>query len=477
MPNVLNLSRLKKDFESLCENLSSIFLESTDPTTLGNCLFAIVSLAAGDHSRSDEALVVLKDLANTLRDRLGELFEEHARLAKKSADDEESDNDDDDEPSAADVASSIHQCLRRLCVLAKRWPLTDLLTGDNNDKKLESLSESVHTFMVNELRSRIIVSEQAETQDTAATLNIPAVWQQKDNVHVDISGSIAEGMQLLLVLAAWRLSEEIVNIEAEGEDYSEEQLTNHIVVRLRDRLKTVICLCYEHFVSESSMEYLSKPILDFSYSVQSNALKASADLRSLLLKKWLKAESKFLQACALSDDSVLIGAGVRFVHQQSQRLRANQVEDDSDDRIQEWESFLLPMGRGLSSNWEVANRREGAVVLAQITGSGGATQEMVQLFSRLFKKLHFVRLLEAQMACLRENFEAWAEGEPEEIGDRPTDREMAAYEEALQAHRDSVSSCVSASLFDLCCFLFLSPNLFGGSLLRCWAWPPVSPLL
>ena len=438
MSNVLNLSRLKKDFESLCANLSSIFLESTDPTTLGNCLFAIVCIAKGDHSRSDEAVVVLSDIANSLRDRLGELLDEHSKIGKRGTQDE-NDSDNEFETNAEDVASSIHQCIRRMCVLSKRWPLTDLLTGENKDQELESLSESIYAFMVDELRSRIVASDQSTTQDTAAVLNIPKVWQQTDSVHADVAGSIGEGLQLLLVLTAWRLNEEIEKIEAAGEDDSDESVKNHIVTRLRDRIKTVIYLCYEQYVDEGNMDYLAKAIVEFSYAVQSHALNASADLRSLFLKKWRDAESKFLQACALTDDSVLIGASLKFFHQQCKRLRAKQVEGGIDESDEMWDRILLPMGRGLSSNWEVANRREGAAVLALMNGNGATTQDTVQKFSRLFKKLHPARLLEAQMACLRSEFEAWAEAEPDEVGEYPTDKEMEAYEIASKAHRDAVS--------------------------------------
>ena len=43
------------------------------------------------------------------------------------------------------------------------------------------------------------------------------------------------------------------------------------------------------------------------------------------------------------------------------------------------------------------------------------------------------------MACLRQDFEAWAESEPDEPSDRPSDAEMQEYEEQEKLHRLQVS--------------------------------------
>ena len=44
------------------------------------------------------------------------------------------------------------------------------------------------------------------------------------------------------------------------------------------------------------------------------------------------------------------------------------------------------------------------------------------------------------MACLRHEFEAWAESEPEEPeGENPSDEENAAFEEAEKEHEEKVS--------------------------------------
>jgi len=54
-------------------------------------------------------------------------------------------------------------------------------------------------------------------------------------------------------------------------------------------------------------------------------------------------------------------------------------------------------------------------------------------------QLGHVRLLEAHMACLRQNFEAWDLSQPEEPGDRPTERELEEFAAAEKAHDEKVS--------------------------------------
>ena len=50
-----------------------------------------------------------------------------------------------------------------------------------------------------------------------------------------------------------------------------------------------------------------------------------------------------------------------------------------------------------------------------------------------------VRLLEAHMASLRQSYEDWMDNEPEDLeSTRPTDAEMAAFEEAEINHIEQV---------------------------------------
>jgi hypothetical protein len=43
------------------------------------------------------------------------------------------------------------------------------------------------------------------------------------------------------------------------------------------------------------------------------------------------------------------------------------------------------------------------------------------------------------MACLRQDYEDWADHEPDELDSRPSEEEVAAFEEAEKSHTDKVS--------------------------------------
>lgn len=62
-----------------------------------------------------------------------------------------------------------------------------------------------------------------------------------------------------------------------------------------------------------------------------------------------------------------------------------------------------------------------------------------------------VRLLEAHMACLRQDYEDWADQEPEELADRPSEEEVATFEEGEKAHRDKVRCDSTLETLCACC--------------------------
>lgn len=59
-----------------------------------------------------------------------------------------------------------------------------------------------------------------------------------------------------------------------------------------------------------------------------------------------------------------------------------------------------------------------------------------------FSKLGPVRLLEAHMACLRQDFQDWMESMPEELSDRPTDAEMQECEKQEKVNQTKVCKSV-----------------------------------
>lgn len=432
---MLNLSSRKRDFQALITNLSNIFLESTDQTVLKNCCMAIVSLAKGEHARSNEALLRLKEMAGSLRDRLLELLDEKSKQKDDGSDDE-------DEASGGDLDQSINLCLRRLKILSLRGFVAELLSeaADDtiDDAELGNLCSAVTKYIGNELKIRENTVPEDVPQDGSG-IEVARIWETADeDIHAVVADSVSEGLDFLLTTVCWRLNKEIDAIEeSDGmKEYSDDEIKNHVVIQLRDWISKLIILCYEHWVNPNISEFISKENLEFSEAVQSHGVRATGDLRSLFLRDWRKAKSPFLQACALPD-GILIGAGVRFVRSQEYKIR--EAKEGSDEKRRGIEANLLPVARGLCTNWEFGNRREAGTALAHIAGSGKEAHDVALAISRVLKKIQPVRLLEAHMACLRQDYEEWAESEPEELGDRPTDAEMAEYDEATAAHKERVS--------------------------------------
>ena len=411
VPSVLNLSSKKKEFQSLVSNLSTIFLESTDPTTLSNCCRAIVSLAKGGHSRSDDALLVLKEIAGALRTRLLELLDATAKT--KHAENDNDDSDDEDEMSRVDLKSSVSLCLRRLSVLSKRWSIADLL-GDEvtvSDEELETTSKAVAHYLATELKARQIIYHRPETQGDTDQFEVPMIWTAGDeSIHSVVAESVPEGLGFLMTTTAWRLKKEIERIDEGNDEYDDEEIKDHVVIRMRDSMRNLILLCYEQFIASSDSEEFSEVHEEFAVAVQEHALRISGDLRGLFPRKWSTAESPFLSACALTDDSTLIEAGVRFVRSQefrvsveSDQLKARRStfltgffflsckirtgEEGSEEKRQAIEYLLHPLARGLGTNWETGNRREAGAALAHISGSGKEAHDLVLSMSRVFKKV------------------------------------------------------------------------------------------
>ncbi|KAL3912367.1 MAG: hypothetical protein SGARI_001195, partial [Bacillariaceae sp.] len=80
-------------------------------------------------------------------------------------------------------------------------------------------------------------------------------------------------------------------------------------------------------------------------------------------------------------------------------------------------------------------RREMALVLTHIHGSGTQSQQIVSALIKTVRKENPVRVLESHMACLRMAFMHWLDNEPEEPEESvPAEDELAAYEEEEKRH-------------------------------------------
>jgi cohesin complex subunit SA-1/2 len=136
---------------------------------------------------------------------------------------------------------------------------------------------------------------------------------------------------------------------------------------------------------------------------------------------------------ALTEDGRLVGAFVRFLGSKEHYLRKNDSEVENKKLPY---SLLLPMGRAIATNWTSGNRREAGMFLRHISSSGPFASSIVTTASKEMKKIDPVRLLESQMASLRQSYENWVDDEPALESERPTEEEMAEYEAEEQSHKE-----------------------------------------
>ena len=62
--------------------------------------------------------------------------------------------------------------------------------------------------------------------------------------------------------------------------------------------------------------------------------------------------------------------------------------------------------------------------------------DIVSTTSRQMKKIDPVRMLESQMASLRQSYENWVDDTPELESDFPSEDEMAEFESAEKMHKE-----------------------------------------
>ena len=136
---------------------------------------------------------------------------------------------------------------------------------------------------------------------------------------------------------------------------------------------------------------------------------------------------------ALTEDGRLVGAFVRFLGSKEHYLRDNDAGVENKKLPQ---SLLLPMGRAIAANWNSGNRREAGMFLRHISSSGPTASNIVSASCKEMKKIDPVRLLESQMASLRQSYENWVDDEPALESERPTEEEMAEYEAEEANHRE-----------------------------------------
>eukprot|EP00547_Thalassionema_nitzschioides_P014618 CAMPEP_0194233122 /NCGR_PEP_ID=MMETSP0158-20130606/1202_1 /TAXON_ID=33649 /ORGANISM="Thalassionema nitzschioides, Strain L26-B" /LENGTH=1373 /DNA_ID=CAMNT_0038965965 /DNA_START=18 /DNA_END=4139 /DNA_ORIENTATION=+ len=361
---------------------------------------------------------------------------------------------DEDKPSSDgndEKESVIQRCLQRLSILAKRVNIQEFLPEDFRTTLIEGMTKRLEERQLDQ-------KDTAENNGDDPMENIiPLIWQQDHDskVHEACSRSVKYTLDFLLVSLAWDLylakKEEDPNAYDNDSDNDDndakadddlEEYASHTVVQQRDELVEFLGTCFQQFLSQQDGDgdadghgIYSSDQVHFSDTVQLAALQTCGDLRSLLPKIWSEARSPLLRAVALIQDQILIGGSIRFFRSKTSVLR--NIEDQEEEDVSTVHTLLLPFGRSLLANWSLSNRREAGYVFTHFVGSGQAAQQLLQELSKMCKKMDPVRLMETHMASLRTSFDQWLLNEPEEIeSEHPTDEEMAAFEQAEEAHQE-----------------------------------------
>lgn len=493
VPSVLTLPNRKAAVQSLTSLLADLFLESTDTTVLQNTCVALCMLAnGGDHARNREALLKLRSVACTVKKRLLQLYEDQPkkplagestskkttnRGSTRSPQQNEDEDDDDEDTKFLDQQHGILLCLRRLRILSKRRYLGDLFALDqvgNQDESIaaEDADPCVHlcAAIAQETAKNLRKRQVVLPEDEEASIQIPAIWSEMDpRVHQTVAAAVVESLQLILSLTAWRF-QHVLSKEQDAKDQltandddelskgsddedgdndrndgsveldevtvAEIDYEKKLLIRMTLGQQKLLGLCFDQFLEDfdddEGESIYSYEHIEFSNYVQIQAGKVAGDLRSLFPKELKDSESPLLRACALVEDSHLIGGFVRFFRSKEDHL----AEANRGRKMKE--ELLLPMSRGICASWLNGNRREAGTVLAQIGHPSIDVSKSTLALCRVLKKIDPVRLLESHMATLRQGYTDWIDNEPAEPeSDRPSEQEMEEFEVAEEEHAAS----------------------------------------
>jgi len=426
---------------------------------LDNIAQSLAFLASSDHSRSRDVRAEVKRLLEGIAERLNKQMasepEAKGATSEKSKKSRSSRKNSNRSASSASVDSSLEGALvspreyleqsiclslKRLKILSYKIDVSHIMTSESEDDPIKLLRDCIVDGVSKKLEMRQVDKEfEKDDDETIKTIaTIPPIWNDDEytSTHALIAGSTCEALDFLLATTGWELARAMKTIEESGDNEADDDVSDHNVIVFRKQMERLLVLCYEQWLPEldedSSQEY-SQSQLDFSDRVQMMASRVQSDLRTLFPKDWADAESPLLRACALQDDTNLVGGFIRYFRAKEDFLRECETETD-DGAKEEAMELLLPFVRNLYVNWKRCNRREAGHALMHMVGSGEEAKRILTTLAKQVKKVDPVRWLETHMACLNTAFEEYLDLEPEEISDNPTDEECAAFEEAEAAH-------------------------------------------
>jgi len=480
--SVLGLPSRKTDFQNLVKTLCQLYLDSTDEQVLRNIARTLSRWVEGDHTRVSEVKINLKRLSGAMQDRLMELFRE-----SDPHDDDDEDQDQDRKRKKkkqksrrrsnrrlsssqtdggstvglgssmfstspeADLEHSISLLMLRWYILLMQCQTKHLFEKSSEDEdEAEGLFFTISEATGKRLSDRMpTVDRDRETEDDATAVTTPAIWDDDDpDVHEAAAETIRRSLKVMLLILSYELHDTLVDrkeFEASEADEDDTEVDEYKfpVLKLRDNLVKLLGLCFDqHLPRVEGVEYTSEQHR-FASSVQAGAGEVASDLRTLFPWDWSNAADPVRKAMALTggEDFTLLLSGFARWFQSREEDDSDEAKDANANPDSLVREALLPLARVTNMNFEGFFRKEAAMIMQHISGSGALASQTILALSRSLKKTNPVRMLESQMACLRLAFENWLDTEPDVPEETsPSEEEMQAFEEAEKRHFESFIS-------------------------------------
>mmetsp|Transcript_25711 Transcript_25711/g.60278 ORF Transcript_25711/g.60278 Transcript_25711/m.60278 type:complete len:1061 (-) Transcript_25711:319-3501(-) len=474
--SALSLPSQKTDFQNLVKSLCQLYLDSTDERTLQNIAQTLSCWVEGDHTRVSEVKMNLKRMSVALQDRLMELFresdpDEAASRKSKASQASRRKSQKRRSSSQSSRSSSTHESRdmfttspetdteHSISLLMLRWNILLMQchakylfekATEKDEDEIEAIFFTISEAMGKRLSDRMPTRD-SEMNDDATTVTAPTVFRDLDfEVHEVVATSIQRALRVMLLIVSYELSDtllerkEFENSETRDDDVEINEY-NFPVLKLRDTLVKLLGLCFDqHLPNIEGAEYTNEQ-RNFANLVQIGAGQVASDLRTLFPFDWSKACDPVRQALALTNDegfTILLSGFARWFQSREDSGEENE-ESDANALARE---AILPLARVTNMNFDGFFRKEAAMIMRHISGSGSLAAQTVLSLSRTLKKTNPVRMLESQMACLRIAFESWLDSEPVIPDDTsPTEDEIQAFEEAEKRHGDSFASMEQVS--------------------------------
>lgn len=232
-------------------------------------------------------------------------------------------------PFSYDEESALCNNLDRARILSKKFDFASLLGDDFKS------AEDLCSYIVRGLTERLNAYQVARPIDDDATVaTCKERWKVADERMVHhIPYIIRNGLTVILNFSIWRtrhvlegegiLGADCTNnddgyvTDSEDENMVEDA-NDHELLRLRNRLISLVELCYDQFaIDEEDCMPLQ---IQYSNSIIEIAAEVGCDIRMLFMKEYVHAKSPLLRSLAITDESRLVGGYARFI-----RSKENEV--------------------------------------------------------------------------------------------------------------------------------------------------------